>query len=219
MNQNVIQEAKYVPRNRSKIRAKNEEKILAEAENAFAMFGFSGAKIENIAKAVKISKPNLLYYYPSKEALYQRVLINIVDIWIDKLNLLNQKGNDPETKLKNYILDKIEFSRTHPNASKVFANEIINNAPNIADYLKDKLVITLKADVDLVNSWIKDGKMDAVDPFHLFFMIWASTQTYADFSSQIQLVLNKEKLEENDYANAGNFLSQVILKGLGIKNN
>ncbi|MEI6894409.1 MAG: TetR family transcriptional regulator C-terminal domain-containing protein [Colwellia sp.] len=217
MNELVIKRSKYIPRSRSRIRAANEEKILAEAENIFARFGFAGAKIAQIAKAVNISKTNLLYYYPNKLSLYQSVLQNIIDLWLDKLNLTNQSGDDPASKIENYIRDKMEISRIHPNASKVFANEIINDAPHIEGYLKKKLVKTLGTDVALVNSWIADGKMDPIDPYHMFFMIWASTQTYADFSAQIKLVLNKKELEKNDFEMATNFLCQVILKGLGVK--
>jgi TetR/AcrR family transcriptional regulator len=205
------------PRRRSRIRVAHEEKILANAEFVFASYGYTGATIEKIAKDSGISKQNLLYYFSSKQELYQAVLKNILVIWLDKLNLKNQVGDDPAEKLSQYIRDKLKISQTHPNGSKVFANEIINGAPHIGDYLKRNLNEKLQADVDLVNSWIAEGKVDVIDPYHLFFMIWSSTQTYADFSTQIQLVLNKEELTEQDFNNAGDFLCQIILKGIGLK--
>jgi len=204
-------------RRRSRIRVAHEEKILASAEFVFASYGYTGATIEKIAKDSGISKQNLLYYFSSKQELYQAVLKNILAIWLDKLNLQNQVGDDPAEKLSQYIRDKLKISQTHPNGSKVFANEIINGAPHIGDYLKRNLNEKLQADVDLVNSWIAEGKVDVIDPYHLFFMIWSSTQTYADFSTQIQLVLNKEELTEQDFNNAGDFLCQIILKGIGLK--
>lgn len=188
------------PSGRTRIRAAHEKTILAEAEG------------------VAISKTNLLYYFPTKHALYQSVLTNILDIWFEKLNLLNQGGEDPATKIESYIRDKLELSRNHPNASKVFANEIINGAPNISDYLQQQFNTTLKEDVDLINRWIDEGKMDAVDPYHLFFMIWACTQTYADFSTQIQFALKKKELAQSDFDTAADFLCQVILKGIGLGN-
>jgi len=215
INDHTVQVNK--PRRRSKIRIAHEEKILNSAEFIFASYGYTGATVEKIAKHTGISKQNLLYYFSSKDKLYRAVLENILNIWLDKLNLLNQIGDSPAEKLKHYIRDKLKISQTHPNGSKVFANEIINGAPHIGEYLSNNLNEKLQADVDLVNQWIADGKIDDIDPYHLFFMIWASTQTYADFSTQIQLVLNKDKLSEQDFGNAGDFLCQVILKGIGLK--
>ena len=119
--------------------------------------------------------------------------------------------------LENYIRGKIELSRTHPNGSKVFANEIINGAPYIKKHLQSVLTPILDADVALVKSWIAEGKMDPVDPYHLFFVIWSATQTYADFSTQIQLSLKKEELDDDDFNRASDFLTQMVLKGIGLK--
>lgn len=46
----------------------------------------------------------------------------------------------------------------------------------------------LKALVDeksaIVSGWIDRGKLAPVDPQHLIFMIWATTQHYADFATR-----------------------------------
>ncbi|MEH6576512.1 MAG: TetR family transcriptional regulator C-terminal domain-containing protein [Amphritea sp.] len=205
------------PRRRSHVREAHEDRILGVAEDIFAKFGYNGAAIESIAEQAGMSKQNMLYYFPSKEILYRRVLEKIVDLWLQKMVLLDQLGEDPAAMLENYIRGKVELSRTHPNGSKVFANEIINGAPYLKDYLQSHLKKTLEADVDLVKSWIADGKMDPIDPYHLFFVIWSSTQTYADFSTQIKLSLGKEELEAEDFQNASDFLAHVILKGIGLR--
>ncbi len=204
------------PRRRSRIREAHEQKILEAAEQVFAHKGFNGATIEEIAEQSDLSKQNMLYYFASKEVLYQAVLRKIFHLWLDSLNLLGQQGEDPATMLSNYIRGKLEISRTMPNGSKVFANEIINGAPHIKQYLKENLQPALEADVKLVKEWIAQGKMDDIDPYHLFFVIWASTQTYADFSSQIQLALDKPSLDSDDFTRAGDFLTHTLLKGIGL---
>ena len=118
--------------------------------------------------------------------------------------------------LSNYIRDKLEISKSHPNGSKVFANEIINGAPHISQYLEENLKPALEADVKLVKGWIAEGLLDDIDPQHLFFVIWASTQTYADFSTQIQIALGKPELDGGDFINAGDFLTHTLLKGIGL---
>ncbi|NQZ31430.1 MAG: TetR family transcriptional regulator C-terminal domain-containing protein [Oceanospirillaceae bacterium] len=198
-------------------REQTEQKILLAAEDVFALYGFQGAAINSIAELTGLTKQNLLYYFPSKEVLYQKVLENILDLWLAKMALFAQRGDDPKTMITSYIQGKLDISRTHPNGSKVFANEIIQGAPRLREYLIAHLLPLLEDDVALINLWIKQGRMDPVDPYHLFFMIWASTQTYADFSSQIELVLGKSKLDEQDFEQANAFLTNLIIKGLGIK--
>ncbi len=199
-------------------RQHNELHILSAAEEIFAQHGYNGAPLELIAERAGLSKQNLLYYFPSKKLLYQKVLESVLDNWLEFMALLDQPGKDPATKLEHYIRGKIEFSRTRPNGSKVYANEIISGAPHLSNELKARLLQHLEADLKLVNVWIAEGQMDPIDPAHLFFMIWAATQTYADFSSQIEIVLGRSKLEASDFEDAAKFVTHVILKGIGIKN-
>lgn len=203
---------------RSANRKALEQRILDAAEVVFAEQGFSGASLEAIAERAGLSKQNMLYYFPSKESLYQNVLKHVLDLWIEKMALMEQAGDTPAVMLENYIRGKLELSRTRPYGSKVFANEVISGATHLQVYLEEDLLPQLEADLALVRQWIADGRMDEVDPEHLFFTIWASTQTYADFSSQVSLALGKRELDEEDFQRAGDFLTHVFLKGLGLEN-
>lgn len=185
------------------------------AEEVFAQFGYNGATIDGIAEQVGMSKQNLLYYFASKQLLYQKVLENVLDLWMDSMALLEQPGKVPAVKLESYIRQKIELSRIRPNGSKVFATEIINGAPHLSEDIKGRLLPRFQADVKLVESWISEGLLDPIDPKHLFFMIWSTTQTYADFSTQIEILLGKKKLSAVDFEVAAKFISHVILQGTG----
>lgn len=204
------------PRRRSANREAQELKILAAAEEVFAEQGFNGASVEAIAERSGLSKQNMLYYFPSKESLYQHVIKDILDLWIEKMDLMEQAGDNPSVMLENYIRGKLALSYTRPLGSKVFANEVISGAEHLQGYIKNNLLPQLDADIALVNSWIDQGLMDSIEPKHLFFTIWATTQTYADFSAQISLALGKERLDEDDFIQAGDFLTHVLLKGMGL---
>ena len=205
------------PKRRSRIREAHETRILAAAEDVFAQFGYNGASVETIAERAGLSKQNMLYYFSSKEILYHRVLKSILDLWLEKMTLLEQAGEDPATMLENYIRGKFEISRTHPNGSKVFANEIINGAPHLKEYLRQRLVPQLEADIALVRGWIAEGIVDPIEPEHLFFTIWASTQTYADFDWQILEVTGRKKLQAKDYDAAAELITRLVLKGCDIQ--
>jgi len=201
---------------RSANRKALEQKILDAAEIIFAEQGFNGASLEAIAERAGLSKQNMLYYFPSKESLYQNVLKYILDLWIEKMALMEQAGDTPAGMLENYIRGKLELSRIRPYGSKVFANEVISGAAHLKDYIEQNLLPQLEADIELVRGWIASGEMDPVEPEHLFFSIWASTQTYADFSTQVCLALGKSELDEDDFRRAGDFLTHVLIKGLGL---
>jgi TetR/AcrR family transcriptional regulator len=196
-----------------------ESRILRSAEIIFAAKGFSGASMERIAEISKISKQNLIYYFPNKDLLYKRVLKEILDIWIEKLSLLESDGATPEDVIRGYVREKMQLSRLYPNGSKVFAHEVISGAPVLKDYLLSHLKPQFDRDVELVKSWINEGLIDDIDPEHLFFTIWAATQTYADFSIQMEILLGKTSLDQTDFERAENAVTEFVVRALGAKKN
>ena len=194
-----------------------ESRILRSAEIIFAAKGFSGASMERIAEIAKISKQNLIYYFPNKDLLYKRVLKEILDIWIEKLSLLESDGATPETVIRHYVREKMQLSRLYPNGSKVFAHEIISGAPVLKDYLNSHLKPQFDRDVAVVKSWINKGLIEDIDPEHLFFTIWAATQTYADFSIQMEVLLDKKTLDQADFERAENAVTEFVVRALGAK--
>lgn len=199
-----------------KIRVNNEAAILAAAEQEFAARGFNGASINRIAEGAGVPRPNVHYYFKSKTDLYIKVLKNIVYLWNDWFNQISP-DDDPATALGAYIHAKVMYSKTNPLASKIFASEILHGAPHLSNYLKTDFRLWLRQKAKVIDSWIEQGKMDPIEPFHLIFFIWASTQHYADFDIQVTSVLGKKKLTNNDFDAIAENLTHIVLKGCGIK--
>jgi len=193
-------------------REKLEQDILAAAKRLFAQSGYGGVSLDHIAKAVGASKQNLLYYFPSKEALYRRVLHGVLDVWLSYMDALSQRPDDPEQALRDYIAGKLRFSREHPDDSRVYANEVISGAPLFAAEIAERVIPALQADVAIFNRWAERGLCRKVDGRHLMVLLWASTQVYADWSSQISLVLGKNELEEADFAAAEGLIVDMVLR-------
>lgn len=196
-------------------RASIEAKILAAAESVFAETGFSGATTAEIAKRAGVPKANLHYYFKTKEDLYRQVLQAILELWLGTGDLIKPE-NDPAEALSHYIAAKIDLAQQRPLASRVFANEIIHGAPQISDFLQNELRNWVDRKSAVIEGWIASGKMKPVDPRHLFFMIWANTQTYADFAAQIAAVLDRDALIAEDYKTAARQVSEIILAGCGL---
>jgi TetR/AcrR family transcriptional regulator len=196
-------------------RASIEARILAAAESVFAETGFTGATTAEIAKRAGVPKANLHYYFKTKEDLYRQVLQAILELWLGTGDLI-KPDSDPAEALSHYIQAKIELAQQRPLASRVFANEIIHGAPQISDFLQNELRDWVDRKSVVIEGWIAAGKMKRVDPRHLFFMIWANTQTYADFAVQIAAVLGRETLAPEDYVAAARQVSEIVLGGCGL---
>jgi len=205
-----------VPRRKEHIRHAAVADILAAAEAVFARAGFAGATMAEIAEAAGIPKANLHYYFRTKDSLYQAVLDNTLTLWLSQTDSITS-DSDPATALGDYIRAKMRLTATHPDASRVFANEMLHGAPHIGDYLRNELKTLVDQKARVLEQWAQQGRMDAVDPRHLFFTIWAATQTYADFQPQVCAVLGKARLSRAELERATDQLVRLILKGCGIR--
>ncbi len=201
---------------RGAIRERNEARILKAAEAVFAKKGFNGASTAEIARKAGVPKPNLHYYFRTKQVLYAGVLDNILEIWLDAMDEI-RPGADPADALGRYIARKLESSRTLPEPSRLWAMELISGARHVEPFLKKRLRRLVQQKSAIIRAWAEAGKIDPVEPEHLLFMIWSMTQTYADFASQIVAVLGKDKLDEAVFAQATKTMVGLVLKGLGAK--
>ncbi|MAJ68353.1 MAG: TetR family transcriptional regulator [Alteromonadaceae bacterium TMED7] len=196
------------------IGAKNKQKILVAAEKAFATYGFKGTSVQQIADEAELPKTNILYYFKSKQGLYVAMLQDIMSLWNSRFDQVTE-DDDPAESLADYIADKMTMSRTHPQASKIFAMEVLNGAPYLNKFFSNEHVAWMEGRVAILNSWIAQGRMTAVDPLYLLFHIWACTQHYADFSAQITSLRGKT-MKRADFDEATRQLVQLILSGCGL---
>ena len=197
-------------------RDKVEAAILLEAVRLFAECGFEGTSIATVAERAGLSKQNLMYYFPTKQALYQRVLDNVLDDWLERMASLADAGKDPGGVLRAYIRAKLNFSREQPLASRVYAMEVIGGAKLYGEQIRERVVPLLRADIAVFERWIAEGKIAPVNATHLMFAVWAMTQSYADFSAQMTLVLDRGALVEQDFENAEQLITTMVLAAVGL---
>ena len=199
---------------RNAIRQENEQRILSAAEKVFAEAGFGGATMQLIADMAGLPKANLHYYFPTKEALYREVVQNIFNIWLHAADSFD-KAPGPVEGIGAYIDAKMEISRRHPDGSKVWASEVMHGAPVIQDYLETTLRDWTAGRAALIQRWIDEGKMAPVNPDHLLYMLWATTQHYADFGHQIETLNGGKPLSDRQWKAAKDSVKEIILRGIG----
>jgi len=197
------------------IRQKNKAKILTAAKKEFVTYGFKGASIKRIAERANLPRANIHYYFENKDDLYKQLLNEILAMWNSNYETLNG-DHSAEESLSAYIRAKVLYSKIDPDASRIFASEIIHGAPHLKSYLADEFKHWVQSKVSVIQSWIDDGQITAVNPYHLLFLIWGATQHYADFNVQVTSAMDKTEMSDQDFEDVVISLTHIILTGCGI---
>jgi TetR/AcrR family transcriptional regulator len=193
---------------RTRIQARNSKAILEAALEVFSSQGFRGATLDQIAEVAGLSKPNLLYYFPSKEAVHVALLGQLLKTWLDPLRAINPAG-DPKTEIIAYVRRKLQLSRDFPRESRLFANEILQGAPRLLGVIEGDLKPLVDEKAAVLTRWMDEGKIARLPPVHLLFSIWSMTQHYADFDVQVRAVLGPG---HDPFTEAGDFLNGLFEK-------
>lgn len=200
------------PRPRTRIQTKNRETILDAGLEVFSTHGFRGATLDQIADVAGLSKPNLLYYFSSKEDIHKTVLSRLLDTWLDPLRRMNPQG-DPTDEVMGYVRAKLDLSRDFPRESRLFANEILQGAPRMRAAIEGDLKALVTEKAEVLTAWMDQGRIARVHPVHLIFSIWALTQHYADFDVQVRAVLGPG---HDPFAEAEDYLETLFRKLLAV---
>jgi TetR/AcrR family transcriptional regulator len=203
-------------RSKTQTRASNETHLLTCAEAVFAERGFEGASTALIARRAGLPKANLHYYFPTKLALYRRLLEDIFDEWHAAASSFDM-ANDPVVTIGGYVRAKMALSQRRPLASKVWALEIIQGAEHMQDILSGQVKPWLDSRVCVINTWIAQGKLASLQPQTLLYMIWAVTQHYADFDAQIQALSGKRALSKKAFEAATEQVVELIIRACGAR--
>ncbi|WP_346797965.1 TetR/AcrR family transcriptional regulator [Halomonas sp. Bachu 37] len=203
------------PTSETGTRERTEQAILGAAEKVFARHGYRGASLQAIADAAGLPKANVLYYMGSKQALYVRLLNRMMQRWNAVLEDITPES-DPAEVLRHFIRTKMVLGQRYPEGSKLFAAEILAGAPFLAEYLSGELRQWTQERAAIIRQWSDQGKMDAVDPYWLIFLIWSATQHYTDYSAQVLGITGRDALSTDDLEDITQFLVTVILKGCGV---
>ena len=195
------------------IREGNERVILAAAESVFAEHGFGGATMAEIAARAGVPKPNVHYYFPSKAKLYRAVIERVLTAWLDAADSFDA-NDDPAEALTAYIATKMELAREMPLSSRIWASEIMRGAPFIQDFLETTLTQWVSSRDKVVRKWIAAGKVRPIEPKFLFYMIWATTQHYANAAHEVATLEGGMPLDETGFEAAKRQVVDMILGGV-----
>ena len=176
------------PKKTSRIQTRNRGVILDAALEVFSRHGYRGATLDQIASDAGLSKPNILYYFEGKEDIHLTLLNKLMQVWLDPLKAIDPEG-DPAAEILAYVQRKLDMARDLPRESRLFAGEVLQGAPRFGAFVAGPLKTLVDEKAALIRGWVEAGRIAPVDPYHLIFSIWAATQHYADFDTQVRAIL------------------------------
>jgi TetR/AcrR family transcriptional regulator len=198
------------------IRAENERAIVEAAEAVFAESGFKGATTAAIAARAGVPKANLHYYFATKEELYRAVIERVLTAWLAAASSFDESV-DPTEALARYIGAKMELARSMPLSSRIWAAEIMRGAPAIQDFLDTTLAQWVEQRSHAVRGWIAEGKLRPIEPKYLFYMIWATTQQYANAAHEMASLENGRPLSDEQFDAAKKQVIETIIAGVTLR--
>ncbi|ROR11332.1 TetR family transcriptional regulator [Erwinia sp. JUb26] len=204
------------PTRRSRAVAAKRSAILAAALEYFSQFGIHGTSLDKVAERADVSKTNLLYYFPSKEELYIAVLKDLLDVWLAPLRAL-RADQHPLEAIRHYIRLKLEVSRDYPQASRLFCMEMLQGAPLLKAELAGDLRHLVEDKAAIIEQWVREGKLAEVQPHHLIFMLWATTQHYADFATQVEAVTGRTLSDEAFFNQTVENVQKMVIEGIRVR--
>ncbi|AOI80795.1 TetR/AcrR family transcriptional regulator [Burkholderia sp. NRF60-BP8] len=201
-------------RRKAHIRESNEAHLLACAEAVFAERGLAGASTSMIAERAGLPKANVHYYFPTKLALYRRVLDDLFEDWHRAAGSF-EAGDDPVEAIGGYVRAKMALSQRRPLGSKVWANEIIHGAEHMQDILSQRVKPWFDTRIKVIEGWIARGLLAPIDPHALMYLIWATTQHYADFDAQIRALSGKRAFTKKAFDEKTEQVVQLVIRACG----
>jgi TetR/AcrR family transcriptional regulator len=92
--------------------------------------------------------------------------------------------------------------------------EVIGGAKFYGGQIRERVVPLLRRDIEVFERWMAEGRIARVDATHLLFALWAMTQSYADFSAQMALVLGRPELTGDDFDNAERLIGDMVVRAV-----
>jgi AcrR family transcriptional regulator len=154
-----------------------KERILEAALREFAGHGFSGARMEAIARAAGINKAMLFYYFSSKENLYRTVLFGVFSEIFSEIARIVSKPLTPAELLEKFPEIYIRFIARHPDLVRIMVFDLIHNPANVtaamSEIVHERMALEKHPLLDWIPEWHRQGLTSEADPLHFMMNIVA----------------------------------------------
>ncbi len=113
------------------------DKILIEATRQFAARGFDGSTLQDIADAVGVRKPSLLYHFSSKETLRLAVLDQLLSCWRERVPRLLMAAASGKDQFEAVTHELISFFTSDTDRARLLLREALDRPEEMRELLKE----------------------------------------------------------------------------------
>lgn len=128
--------------------------ILESATRLFARMGYAGTSVQAIADAVGIKKPSLIYWFPSKEALREAVIDDLLSRWNEVLPRVMVAAQGGQDRFQRTLTEVLRFFEEDPDRARLLMREMLDHP----DEMRRRLELTLRPWLALVTEYIRLGQ-------------------------------------------------------------
>jgi TetR/AcrR family transcriptional regulator len=154
------------------------QRILRAAEENFAERGLAGARIGAIARAARVNKALLYYYFAGKEELYRFTLNTLFQQLRAKTVAGLDRPGSPREQILRYINGYFDFMMEHPHYPRLFERELMSQEPRLVGLVKEHLRPLHLRLTSVIRAGIAKGEFRRVDPRHTLFTMVTMTVSY-----------------------------------------
>lgn len=112
-------------------------RILDEATRLFAELGYDGTSVQAIADAVGIRKPSLLYWFPTKEALRNAVLEEMLIHWKEELPRVLTAATTGKDRFASGVNAVLGFFKSRPARARLVVREMLDRPDEVRALLEE----------------------------------------------------------------------------------
>jgi len=157
------------------------QRILDAGEVIFAELGFAASRLEDVANAVGIRRASIVYYFRSKQELYDAVEASIFTALENESRSRLQKGSTASEQLRFLFDAWLEFMVARPTAARI----IMRNSADITPRSSDPVEFSDGTLRDLEAVLVKgrqEGEFSQIEPALFLSITGGSIINYVCFS-------------------------------------
>jgi AcrR family transcriptional regulator len=153
-------------------------RILTAAEDIFAERGLAGARIGAIARAARVNKALLYYYFHSKEDLHRFALEMLFGQLRAQVGAALDRPASPTDQLVDYVNGYFDFVAAHPNYPRLVQREIMGGGPS-REWIVHEYFRPLHSRLtSMIRAGMARNEFRRVDPQHTVLTLIAMTVFY-----------------------------------------
>lgn len=174
----------------------SREAILQAAIREFAREGVAGARTDAIAKAAKVNKALLYYYFRDKDALYAAALEHIFRQRDAVLMPILHEDTPPGEKLLRYVGAFFDFLASHPEQRQMVQREIFlqPQSASVQRVVKAHMLPLFEQLLKVFREGIASGVFRPVDPVQFIPSMAAVVVHYFGTVPFMKLITNEDPL-------------------------